>query len=96
MEPTALAGEGRLALNAARAQIAGTLRWEPDEQVVGRVDLRGTSAGDPEDDWSGERANGYYRPVGGRLRLDGFTYGRLGGDQQADVGQRLGVDPRAV
>jgi hypothetical protein len=88
LRPTALAGEGRLALNAAGAQIAGTLRWKPVEQVVGRVDLRGTSAGELEDDWSGERANGYW-PVGGRLRLDGFTYGRFGGDQQADVGQRL-------
>ena len=35
-----------------------------------------------------ERANGYW-PVGGLLSLDGFTYGRFGGDQQATVEQRL-------
>jgi hypothetical protein len=30
-----------------------------------------------------------YRDAGGRLRLDGFTYGRLGGAEPAAVMQRL-------
>ena len=41
-----------------------------------------------DDNWSTGRDNGFW-PAGGQLNLDGFTYGRLGGKQQADVKQRL-------
>jgi hypothetical protein len=88
LRPTALADENKVALDAARAQIAGTLRWAPAAQVSGQVNLEGASVGHLDDDWSGERRNGYW-PVGGQLRLDGFTYRRFGGNQQATVGQRL-------
>ena len=88
-EPTALAGEGKVALNAAGSQIAGRLTWRPEAPVVGQVNLEGATAGELDDDWSGERAqaNGYW-PAGGELRLDGFTYGRFGGDHGATVEHR--------
>ena len=85
---TALAGVGKVALAAGRMQIAGHLRWLPVQQVYGRVDLQGATVGALDDDWSCDRANGYW-PVGGLLSLDGFTYGRFGGGQQATVEQRL-------
>jgi hypothetical protein len=86
--PAALAGEGRVALMAPRAQISDELRWAPARQVVGQVNLEGATVGQLADDWSGERPNGYW-PDGGRLRLDGFTYGRFSGKHQATVEQRL-------
>ncbi len=86
--PTVRVGEDDVALEAARAQITGRLRWAPAEQVCGQVNLEGASVGELEDDWSGPRPNAYW-PVGGRLRLDGFTYGRFAGDQRATVNQRL-------
>jgi hypothetical protein len=86
--PTALADENKVALDAARAQISGTLRWAPAAQVSGQVDLAGASVGQLDDDWSGQRPNGYW-PADGQLRLNGFTYGSFGGDQQATVKQRL-------
>ena len=86
--PTALAGEDKVALDAARAQIAGTLLWAPAAQVSGCVYLEGATVGQLEDDWSGKRPNGHW-PACGRLRLDGFTYGRFGGTRQATVEQRL-------
>jgi hypothetical protein len=73
---------------ATRAQIADALRWAPAEQVSGQVNLEGATVGELEDDWSGGRKNGCW-PVGGRLRLDGFTYGRFSGQQQAKAEQRL-------
>jgi hypothetical protein len=85
---TALAGENKVALNAPRAQIAGTLEWAPAGPVSGQVNLEGATVGNLDDDWSSERPNGCW-PTGGRLRLDGFTYGRFGGTQQATVQQRL-------
>jgi hypothetical protein len=89
MLPGKLAEDGQeMTFDASGAQITGTLRWAPLTPVGGRVDLEGTSVGEVDDDWSGERANGYW-PTGGRLRLDGFTYGRFSGDKQADVEQRL-------
>lgn len=60
----------------------------PVGTVSGQVNLEGASTGELEDRWSSERANGYW-PNGGRLRIDGFTYGRLAGRQQANVEQRL-------
>jgi hypothetical protein len=86
--PAALAGEKKLALNAARAQIGDTLRWAPAVQVLGQVNLEGATVGQLEDVWNGERPNGFW-PDSGQLRLDGFTYGRFGGDQQATMEQRL-------
>ena len=86
--PTALADGNDVALSAARAQIAGTLRWAPARQVAGRVTLEDATVGQVSDDWSSQRPNGYW-PTEGRLRLDGFAYSRFGGDQQATVEQRL-------
>ena len=93
--PTRLAGNKEdaeqaevVSLNAFHAQITDVLRWQPAEQVRGQVNLQGAVVGELRDDWTSGRANGYW-PSGGRLSLDGFTYGRFGGDQQASVKQRL-------
>ena len=86
--PAALAGEKEVALNAARAQIGDTLRWAPTVQVLGQVNLEGATVGQLEDVWSSGRPNGFW-PDGGQLRLNGFTYGRFGGDEQATMQQRL-------
>jgi hypothetical protein len=88
LRSAALANAGKVALVAGRMQIAGHLRWLPTQQIDGIVDLQGATVGALDDDWSNDRANGYW-PVGGLLRLDGFTYGRFGGDQQATAEQRL-------
>ena len=87
LTPTALAIDGKVALNAAGAQIVGTLRWAPASAVSGQVNLEGATAGRLDDDWSSGRPNGYW-PTGGRLRLDGFTYDRFGGAQRATANQR--------
>ena len=87
--PAPPSGEREFALNAARAQVGDTLRWAPTTQVVGKVNLEGATIGQLEDVWSKERPNGFW-PDRGQLRLDGFTYGRFGGDQQATMEQRLG------
>jgi hypothetical protein len=87
VRPTALASENEVALYAPRARIAGTLEWVPAGPVSGQVDLEGATVGQLDDDWSSERPNGCW-PTGG-LRLDGFTYGRFGGKQQATVEMRL-------
>jgi hypothetical protein len=65
-----------------------TLRWAPARQISKSVILRGATVGELTDDWSGERANGHW-PGCGLLSLEGFTYGRFGGDQRASVDQRL-------
>jgi hypothetical protein len=88
LKPTALAGGNEVALNAQRTQIAGTLEWAPAGPGSGRVNLEGATVGQLDDDWSSERPNGCW-PTGGRLRLDGFTYRRFGGTQQATAKQRL-------
>jgi hypothetical protein len=88
LRPAALAGSGQVALDAARAQIMGSLVWAPASQVLGQVDLEGATVGHLVDDWAESRPGGFW-PSGGQLRLDGFTYDRFGGDQQATVGQRL-------
>jgi len=81
------AGEDELALDATGAQIAGTFRWAPGEQVIGRVSLDGASVGELDDDWTS--ANGFW-PTGGRLSIRGFTYDRVGGKPpHAKVNQRL-------
>jgi hypothetical protein len=88
LAPAALAADEQVALDAARAQISGKLRWAPSAPVSGQVNLEGTCVGQLEDNWTGNRPNGYW-PAGGRLHLDGFTYGRFGGARQATVEQRL-------
>jgi hypothetical protein len=80
--------DGVTGLEAAHAQIAGTLNWTPTAQVAGRVSLQGAAVGQLIDDWGSGRDNAFW-PTGGRLRLDGFTYDRLGGSQPATVNQRL-------
>jgi hypothetical protein len=82
--------EQAMSLDAAGAQIAGTLRWEPDMQFIGRVNLQDAVVGRLQDDWSLAKAsaNGYW-PEGGLLCLRGFTYGCLVGEYQATVRQRL-------
>ena len=86
--PAALAADDQIALDAARAQISGKLRWAPSAPVSGQVNLEGATVGQLEDNWSRNRPNGYW-PADGRLHLDGFTYGRFGGVRQATVEQRL-------
>ena len=86
LRPWALAGSGKVALDAAGAQIAGSLVWAPAWPVFGQVNLEGATVGDLIDYWG--RPGGFW-PIGGQLRLDGFTYDGFGGDQQATVGQRL-------
>ena len=88
LAPAALAADDRVALDAARAQISGSLRWAPSAPVSGQVNLEGAAVGQLEDNWSRGRPNGYW-PADGRLHLDGFTYGRFGGGRQATVEQRL-------
>ncbi|HEY2638613.1 MAG TPA: hypothetical protein VGI66_01830 [Streptosporangiaceae bacterium] len=80
------ADESNLALDAAGAQIAGTFRWAPAEQVNGRVNLDGAAVGELDDDWTS--ANGFW-PADGRLSVKGFTYDRIGGTHPATVDQRL-------
>jgi len=84
--PTALAED---AFRAIGARIDGPLTWAPARQVTGNVTLEGAKIGELDDDWTGERATTGYWPSGGRLRLNGFTYGRLGVDQLATADQRL-------
>jgi hypothetical protein len=79
---------GVTGLDAAHARIAGTLNWLPAEQVAGLVNLQGAAAGQLVDDWGAGRNNAFW-PAGGRLHLDGFTYGGVGGAQPASVQQRL-------
>ena len=79
---------GAISLASAHA---GALRWAPGEQVCWSVDLEGADVDQLEDDWTGairKKYNGYW-PAGGRLHLDGFTYRRLGGRDQATVTERL-------
>lgn len=89
LSPARVAGANEITFSftATEAQIACELRWAPDGQFSGRVNLEDTHVGDLEDTWTraGEQARGYW-PPGGRLRLSGLTYGGLG---EASVKQRL-------
>jgi hypothetical protein len=84
--------EAETALDAAGAKIFGKLRWIPEEQATGQVNLEGTAVGQLEDSWTGpygsERPNGYW-PSDGRLRLDGLTYDHITGQHPVSVDQRL-------
>ena len=90
LSPAKVAGANEITFDftATEAQIACELRWAPDGQFSGRVNLEDTHVGELEDTWTraGEQAHGYW-PPGGRLRLSGLTYGGLG---EASVKQRLG------
>jgi hypothetical protein len=90
LSPAKPAGANEITFNftATEAQIAGVLRWAPDGQFSGQVNLEDAHVGELEDNWTrpGEQAHGYW-PLHGRLHLSGFTYGGLG---QASVKQRLG------
>jgi hypothetical protein len=78
-----------MALDATGAQIAHQLYWLPTEQVAGLVILEDAAVGQLQDSWI-ERSNGYWPPAAqGLLRLDGFTYKRIGGEQQAQLDDRL-------
>jgi hypothetical protein len=89
LNPASPEGADEIAFDftATEAQIAGVLRWAPDGPFSGRVNLEDAHVGELSDTWTptGERAHGYW-PLDGRLRLNGFTYGRLG---EASVKQRL-------
>ena len=87
--PAAMAGAYKFALTAAGANIKGKLLWAPQSQISGHVNLEAAKVGELEDNWRGERRKTGYWPTDGRLRLDGFTYSRFSGDQQATVKQRL-------
>ena len=81
--------DGITGLDAAHAQIAGTLSWIPLAQVEGPVSLQGATADQLVDDWASARDNAFW-PTDGRLHLDGLNYSRLGGAEPATVDQRLG------
>lgn len=79
------------AISLRRAQVSGTLRWNPSTPATGIVDLGGCAAHRLRDNWSGGRAehNGYW-PQPGLLRLDGFTYVTIDGGPGDGAERRLG------
>ena len=89
LNPARLVGADEITFDftATEAQIAGVLRWAPDGQFSGQVNLEDAHVGELEDTWTptGAQAHGYW-PLAGRLRLNGFSYGGLG---EASVQQRL-------
>ncbi len=89
LRPAKVAGANEITFDftATEAQIAGELRWAPDGQFSGKVNLEDAHVGELEDDWTspGKQAHGAW-PRDGRLRLNGLTYGGLG---DASVRQRL-------
>jgi hypothetical protein len=90
LSPAKAAGADEIGFDftAKEAEVAGELQWAPDMQFSGRVNLEDAHVGELDDDWTrpGAQVNGYW-PVGGRLRLDGLTYGGL--SDGADAGKRL-------
>ena len=70
----------------ADANIAGRLRWAPAQVPTGAVTLAGATVEGLDEAWS--LANGGW-PVGGLLRLDGFSYADLDADRAVTVRQRL-------
>jgi hypothetical protein len=89
LSPARLPGADEITftVTATEAQIAGQLRWAPDGQFSGAVNLEDAHVGELADNWTlaGEQAHGSW-PLDGQLRLNGFTYSGLG---DASVKQRL-------
>ena len=82
------------ALDLSEAHISHELHWEPREPVAGRVILEDAVVGELQDFWTGangkKRSNGFWPDANkGALRLDGFTYARIGGEHPATPEQRL-------
>ena len=88
LKPEALAGRDKVALNATGMQVSDLFVWEPAAEVLGQVKLAGAAVGQLEDNWAGGRTNGFW-PTDKQLHLDGFTYGRFGGNQRVTMKQRL-------
>jgi hypothetical protein len=90
LSPAKRAGANEITFDftAREAQIARVLRWAPDGQFSGQVNLQDAHIGELEDNWTqpGEQAAHGYWPLDGRLLLSGFTYGWL---SDASVKQRL-------
>lgn len=87
--------DAEAALDATGAQILHKLWWSPAAQVTRLVILEDAEVGQLEDSWAEpardpltkpiDRPNGYWpRADQGLLRLDGFIYNRIGGEQQAE------------
>jgi len=93
LKPSRLAGgsadDRRTALDLTGAQIAHDLTWEPDQAVTGTVILEGASAGQLKDRLDCPSKGNWPPASDGRLRLDGFTYGRISDAQQVDWRRRL-------
>jgi len=95
LRPKKLAGseykmdKDRIALDASGAKIAQELEWEPEAQVFGLVILEHATVGRLTDNWTGARSETGFWPPNGQLRLDGLTYMTIGGDNTADLSQRL-------
>jgi hypothetical protein len=88
---SAMLGSAAPSIGAAGLQVVDSFRWLPAMPVEGTVSLEGVSAAQFEDHWTQDnRASNGYWPVGGKLQLDGFTYGRFSGEHQATVPERLG------
>jgi hypothetical protein len=89
VSPAKRVGANEIIFNftAEEAQIARVLRWAPDGQFSGQVNLENAYVGELEDNWTstGDQAQGGW-PFAGGLRLSGLTYGGLA---DASVEQRL-------
>ncbi|HVP53546.1 MAG TPA: hypothetical protein VMU45_01020 [Candidatus Eisenbacteria bacterium] len=68
-------------VNLANASVGGVLAFRKGE-FGGTLNLTDVSAGMYKD-------AGALWPTGGKLTLDGFTYGRISNDERIDVAQRL-------
>ncbi len=74
------------AVRLAGANITGRLRWAPAEVPTAVVNVARATVGGLDEAWS--LPNGGW-PAGGRLHLDGFSYGDLVADRAVTVGERL-------
>lgn len=76
--------------DATGMEIGHELLWAPAAQVTGKVLLVDANVGQLSDDWTrvdGCPSAGW--PLDGRLRLDGFTYSRIGRHGQVTGEKRL-------
>lgn len=92
LEPRRLAEDNdKVAFDATGTQIAQKFVWQPEEQICGKVILEQMAVGQLEDSWTkpdGKRPNGHW-PTGGKLRLDGLTYGGISPIDDDEVTKRL-------